>query len=434
MFDRVALFHRDQQGLSIISVVVAFTILAAVVGPSTYLIERSTQLSVASRQQVTASNLAQSEIQILNTEAAQSFSNLTNMLGTSSHTDVIAAVTYTITDNLYWTQGTSNPDGCNANMSSSQILEPILSASVTVTWSNMAPFPPVRSTTGYHAPAGYSSTTTGSLLVVAQNQAAGADSGLSVSLTAQNAASDTATTIQTDSQGCAYFPFLTPGTYTVTLGAPSGQDWTSPFGDPSPSQTITINASANTQADFTYAQAATITLVTPSISIPWQFGVSLGSTSLPSGETVYAPGGTNPITNIFPASSGYQAWLGQCYLYTSFPGTSLDSAIVALPGGDTSLDLLGQPITVTVTKSGKAVANAAISIIQTSTSGAPLAGCSNSLTQVATTDSTGQATFLAPIGAITMSVTSGSSSLVYPSTGALSTSGGGSIDVPIALP
>lgn len=434
MYDRIALLHRDQQGLSIVSVVIAFTILAAVVGPSTYLIERSTQLSVASRQQVTASNLAQSEIQILNTEAAQSFSNLTKLLGTSSHTEVVGAVTYTITDDLYWTQGTSNPDGCNANATSSQVLEPILSASVTVSWTNMAPFPPVRSTTGYHAPAGYSSSSTGSLLVVAQNQAAVADSGLTVSVVAQNAASDTATTILTDSQGCAYFPFLSPGNYTVTLSAPSGQNWTSPSGAATPSQPVTINASANTQADFTYAQAATVNLSTPSITVPWKFGVSLGSTSLPGGETVYSPGGTNPITNIFPASSGYQAWLGQCYLYTSFSGTNLGPAVVAPPGGDVTLNLLGQPITVTVTKAGQPIANAAVSIIQTNTSGTPLADCSNSLTQVGTTNSTGQASFLAPIGAITISIASGSSSTTYPTTGALSTPGGGSIDVTIALP
>ncbi|MGC9155767.1 MAG: hypothetical protein ACP5HZ_08970 [Ferrimicrobium sp.] len=426
--------HRDQQGLSLVSVVVAFTILAIVVGPATYLIEQSTQLSVASRQQVTASDLAQSEIQVLNAEANQSFSNLTAMLGTTSHTDTVGPITYTITDDLYWTEGTSNPDGCNANGGSSQVLEAILSASVTVTWTNMAPFPPVRSTTGYHVPAGYSSPTTGSVLVVVENQAATPDGDITVQLTAQGAASDSAQTVQTDAQGCAYFPFLAPGNYTVTLAAPSGQDWISPTADPTPSQTLSVTASANSQADFTYAQAATITIASPNITVPWQFGISLGSTSLPGGETVYASGGTTPISNIFPAISGYQAWLGQCALYTSFSGVGLGPTVVAPPGGSITLNLLGQPVTLTVTSHGSPVANAAVHIIQTTTSGVPLQGCTNSLTDIGTTNSSGQLSFLAPIGAITLTITSGSSSLVYPSTGALATPGGEMLDVPIALP
>ncbi|WP_298209554.1 prepilin-type N-terminal cleavage/methylation domain-containing protein [Ferrimicrobium sp.] len=434
VFGRLNSLHRDQQGLSLVSVLVAFTILAVVVGPATYLIEQSTQLSVASRQQVTASDLAQSEIQVLNAEADQSFSNLTAMLGVSSHTDTVGSIIYTVTDDLYWTQGTSNPDGCNANGGTSQVLEPILSASVTVTWTSMAPFLPVRSTTGYHVPAGYSSPTTGSVLVVVTNQAAAPDSDIAVSLLAQGAPADSTQTAQTDTQGCAYFPFLAPGTYTVTLNAPSGQDWISPTADPTPSQNVSVTASANSQADFTYAQAATITIASPSISIPWQFGVSLGSTSLPGGETVYASGGTAPITNIFPASSGYQAWLGQCELYTSFSGVNLGPVVVAAPGGMATLNLLGQTVTVTVLSNGSPMVDATISIVQTSTSGSPLTSCTNPVTVVGTTDTSGQLTFLAPIGAITLQVTSGSSSVAYPSTGALATPGGGTLDVPIDLP
>ncbi|MEX6429171.1 carboxypeptidase-like regulatory domain-containing protein [Ferrimicrobium sp.] len=415
----------------------AFTILAAVVGPATYLVERSTQLSASSREQVVASNLAQSEIQVLDAEATRSFTNLTNMLGTSTHTATIGSIVYTITDNLYWTEGTSNPNGCNANATSSQVLEPILSASVTVTWTGMAPFPPVRSTTGYHVPAGYSSPTTGSVLVVAQNQAGVPDSNVIVSLVAQGAASDTAQTVQTDSQGCALFPFITPGVYAVSLSAPSGQTWITPASTPDPSQTVTVSASQSTQADFTYAQAASFSITYPNIPIPWAFGVSLGSTSLPGGETIYSPNpSSSPVTGIapvFPATTGYQAWLGQCQLYTSFSGTGLGQIAIAQPGTTSAINLLGQPVTITVTKASSPVSGATVSVQQTDANGTPLSGCSNSITAVGTTNSNGQLTFLAPIGYVTITVTDGSSSTPYPSTGALQTPGGGSIDVPIAL-
>lgn len=430
--------HRDERGVSLISVVVAFAILAGVVGPATYLIERSTQLAASSRQQLTASNLAQSEIQILNAEASQSFANLTSMLGSSAHSTIINSVTYTVTDDLYWTEGTSNPDGCNANAASDQVLEPILSASVTVTWSDMAPFPPVRSTTGYHVPAGYSSPTTGSVLVVAQNQTGAPDSNVTVTLVSTGAASDTAQTIQTDSQGCAYFPFMSPGSYTVGLTPPAGQTWVSPSGDPNPSQTVTVSAADNAQVDFTYAQAATFTIVAPKISIPWQFGISLGSTALPGDETIYSPApSASPVTSItpiFPAATGYQAWLGQCQVYTSFSGTSLGNIAIAQPGETSTVSLLGQPITVTVTNAQGPLAGATISVVQTDANGTPLTDCSNPVTTVGTTNADGQLTFLAPIGYVTLVARDGTSSISYPSSGALATPGGGAISASISLP
>jgi len=421
----------QEEGLSLISVLVSVAILGAVIAPATYLIESATTLNAQGRREVAASNLAQSELQILEAQGSKSFQNLVNQLGTTTYTRAEGPTTYTVTTTLYWTQGTTDPTGCSANSTASQSLEPTLSATVNVTWTNMAPFNPARATSAFHVPVGYTSPGTGAVLVVVDNQLGAPDQSIPVTLTNSTSV---ATTTFTDAQGCAYFPFLSPGSYSASIAPPQGQVWTDPAGNETPSSTLTIGAGDNAQADFTYAQAATLNLVTPSpaVTVPWSLGVSLGSTSLPAGETLFVSG-PGPLSDIFPTPSGYQAWLGQCYLYTSFPGASLGNVAAPTPGQTASIQLLGQVVNLTLTSNGTPVAGATVSLTQTSSNGAPLAGCGDGPTAtVGTTGSNGQLSFLAPIGWFTLNISDQGQTLTYPSTGAVQASGGPPIDVAIA--
>jgi Tfp pilus assembly protein PilV len=421
-----------EEGFSLISVLVSIAILGVIIAPATYLIESGASLNAQGRREVTASNLAQSELQILEAQGNQSFQNLVNQLGTTRYTRTVGPTAYTVTTSIYWTQGTTDPAGCSANSTSAQSLEPTLTATVSVTWANMAPFDPARATTAFHVPVGYTSPGTGAVLVVVQNQLGDPDQGIPVVLTSSSTMS---TTTVTDAQGCAYFPFLAPGSYTVAIASPQGQVWTDPTGNETPSSTLAVSAGSNAQANFTYAQAATLDLTTPgaSVSVPWSLGVSIGSTSLPGGETRYFAG-PGPLGDIFPAPSGYQAWLGECYLYTSFPGTDLGNVTAPGPGATASIALLGQIVNLTVTANGAPVAGASVSLTETSSSGTPLAGCAaGPSTAIGTTDASGQLSFLAPVGWLTLTVTTPQGqTLTYPSTGAIQASGGAPIDVAIA--
>jgi len=422
-----------EEGFSLLSVLVSVAILGVVIAPATYLVESATALNAEGRREVTASNLAQSELQILEAQGDRSFQNLVNQVGTTTYSRTIGPTSYTVSTTLYWTQGTTDPSGCSANSSSQQSLEPTLSATVEVTWTNMAPFTPARATTAFHVPVGYTSPGTGAVLVVVQNQLGNPDEGIPVTLASSG---NLTTTTVTDAQGCAYFPFLSPGSYSASITSPiSGQVWTDPLGDASPSVQLSVGAGDNAQADFTYAQAATLDLVPPgtNVSVPWPLGVSIGSTSLPGGETRFLAG-PGPLDDVFPAPSGYQVWLGQCYLYTSFPGTSLGSVAAPAPGQTVNANLLGQIVDLTVTANGAPVAGASVSLTETSSTGTPLAGCVDGPTAVVgTTNASGSLSFLAPIGWFTLAVTTpqGQTS-TYPSTGAVQAPGGAPLDVTIA--
>ena len=151
-----------------------------------------------------------------------------------------------------------------------------------------------------------------------------------------------------DDSGCAFFGFLPPGSYRVTLGTPG---WVDRQSDADPSQTVGVTAENISSVAFDYDRAATIAATlagvhagTPANGVP----VTVANTALlPAGTKVVSGTGTvRSLTSLFPFASGLQAWTGMSAdadpegadaSGTPFwPGASRDPAISVDPGATTT--------------------------------------------------------------------------------------------------
>ncbi len=425
--------------MSLVSVVIAFAVVASVVGPAALLLEKAVTLSTLTRSQLVAGNLAQSQLEVIRSEAGNSFAQLASNVGTTSATQQVGGTAYTVATDVFWSPGTTDPSGCSPGSSPQQSLNPVLSATVTVTWPRMAPLNPVHATTSFHVPGGFESLATGSLLVSVSDQTGAPAAGVPVQITPSGTSSGSSSSASTNANGCAFFPFQQPGTFTVSLSSPSGYTYVDPNGNATPQQDATVSVQSTSQVQFTYAQASTLDLSVngstdlSGLSIPFGLGISAGSSSLPGDETRYF--GTQPLTNIFPSSSGYQTWLGSCYNYTNFPGTGLAPNTAVAPGSTVQIPLIATPISVTVTSSGQPVPQATVTLEETASDGSPNTNCAMSAgpVTVGTTNSSGQLSFYAPVGYVVIGVQSSSGTIQYPSTGSLNTTSGTAENVQIAL-
>lgn len=425
--------------MSLVSVVIAFAVVVTVVGPAALLLEKAVTLSTLTRTQLVAGNLAQSQLEVVRSEADSSFEQLASNIGTTSATQQVGGTVFTIATDVFWSPGTTNPSGCSPGSSPQQTLNPVLSATVTVTWPQMTPLSPVHATTSFHVPAGFESLATGSLLVSVTDQTGAPDSGIPVQITPTGSSTGSSSSASTNANGCAFFPFQQPGSYTVSLASPTGYTYVDPNGNATPQQGATVTVQSTSQVQFSYAQASTLDLTVndsanlSGLSIPFGLGISAGSSSLPGDETRYF--GTQPLTNIFPSSSGYQTWLGSCYNYTNFPGTGLAPNTAVAPGSTVQIPLIATPISVTVTSSGQPVPQATVTLEETASDGSPNTNCAMSAgpVTVGTTNSSGQLSFYAPVGYVVIGVQSSSGTIQYPSTGSLNTTSGTAENVQIAL-
>jgi hypothetical protein len=415
--------------------VIAFAVLITVIAPAAYLIQKAASVSTLSRQQLAAANLAQSQLEQLRSEASQSFAALAAQVGSHSSQTTIGTTTYSVSWDIYWTPGTSDPNGCSAGQSGSEQLNPILATSISVTWPNMAPLNPVRITSGFRIPPGLQSLNTGALLVAVTNQSDSPVAGVNVSVQPDSAGAGPASAVATDANGCAFFPFEPPGNYQVSLSAPSGSTYVDPSGNTDPSQVVVVQASQTSNANFQYAPAASVTFTPSNQSalVPWAVGVSLASPSLPGDQTRYFQ--SDQANNIFPEAN-YSAWLGSCYTLTSLPSNVSPPETQVTSGTNNTVDLLATPVTVTVTSNNQPVVGAEIQIEQTTSSGSQNPNCiyGSQPVSVGTTNSNGNITFLAPIGYMEIIVNDAGTTTTYPGNStALDTTSGTAQNVAISL-
>jgi hypothetical protein len=155
------------------------------------------------------------------------------------------------------------------------------------------------------------------------------------------------TTQLTDEAGCAFFPFLDPGNYTVSLNAAGYVDGQ---GNLNPSQVVTVILGAIVSTAFDYDQGATMQLTMSGSgggTLPATgLDVTLANTHfLPLGTKPFAaaPGASRTISNLFPYTDGYDRWVGKCADADPegqkpanggpfYPGASRDPTVPADPG------------------------------------------------------------------------------------------------------
>jgi hypothetical protein len=124
----------------------------------------------------------------------------------------------------------------------------------------------------------------------------------------------TTQTLPTNSDGCAFFAFLTPGTYVVTLNTPGFVDHQSAA---VPTQTVGVTVGNVSSVQFDYDQAATLSLTFTAAAggtIPNNISVTLGNTQfVPTGAKRFSGTGlVRTLSSLFPSPAGYTVWAGTC--------------------------------------------------------------------------------------------------------------------------
>jgi Tfp pilus assembly protein PilV len=363
--------HDD--GFSIISVVIAFSMFVAVLAPAALLIQQSTLVSGDVQSRIIAANLATKQLELVRSQASYAFAQLVdNYLGTSTSTVPIGSVDYSITQNLQWSPGAYSPGGCGSSANGNTQLQPVLTATVSVTWpAKPAHEPPTSETSTFTPPVGQYSATSGDISIQVLSASGTGQPSIPVTVTGPSG-SPSSTTVNTDSNGCAFFPFLQIGSYQVSLQSPSANMvFVDPTGNTNPSTTVGVEIGQISTYQFSYDQAATLTLPAPpsNYTVPSAVGLTLASPNLPGlGTIIKTPlpttsaNGETTISGLFPFPGGYQIWLGDCYTYQSgaqFSGV----ATSAVSGGSTTLAALGEyPAQIQVELNGAPVAGAQVSV------------------------------------------------------------------------
>jgi hypothetical protein len=271
---------------------------------------------------------------------------------------------------------------------------------------------PVTSQTLLTPPGGTFDANDGHILIQAFDRDALPLAGQTVSITGPQSASQT-----TSSDGCAFFAYLDPGTYTATIGTTGYVDRQ---GNQPATQSVGVTASQITKVQFDYDQAATLSvgLVAPSGSVipngTYGIAMTVANSNLTVGtksfqQSATGSGTTRTVTPLFPYASGYQVWAGDCADAdpATYSGGSRGTVLAANPAGTTSGSASLDAVDVVVKRSGVAVSGATIQATHAAGTGCT-AGETLTTPSGNTTDSTGKLRLALPYGAWTVRATSGS--------------------------
>ena len=298
--------RRDEQGFGLIELIVSLSVFSILMGGIVVTMTAGLGLARSNRERTVAANLASQDVDAIR---QADFTSLVPGLSTS--TVAVDGVNFTIARNLEWVNTNASSGECDSAGSAPQVLR----ATVDVSWTNMKTVQPVRTSTVLSPPVGSYDANLGHIAVRVRDRTAAASPGVPVRIVGPGTDQTLSTTGTTAaSPGCAFFAFLTPGSYTVTLGTSGYVDRQ---GLASPSQTVGVNSGQVASVAFDYDIAASL-----SATITGNFGgtpanamaLTLGNTGfLPTGTKVFTGVGTvRTLSNLFPFVDGYTGWAGDC--------------------------------------------------------------------------------------------------------------------------
>jgi prepilin-type N-terminal cleavage/methylation domain-containing protein len=304
----------ERDGFTIIEVLVAITILVIALLGAALLFENAIVVSGNTRNRVVAANLGTAAMESVRGMAADPAQFIDVPLGRTVITNgnLVNGIQYTVTQDITLTGQDSTTSSCDnpPGPGSGQVLKVVES----VTWPAMGGTKPVTQVSTLAPPVGAYSTSTGSIGVKVSDSTSADEANVSVQVTGP----DTQTQ-QTTSEGCAYFGYLDPGTYTVSIVSGTGVDDQE---DTTPSHLVPLAVGQTVSLPLQYDNPATISATLPSPTNtpgapPHPSGLSIGiaNTGLqPSSQFTFAAaaGDTTTSPALFPYSNGYVVFAGNC--------------------------------------------------------------------------------------------------------------------------
>jgi type II secretory pathway pseudopilin PulG len=399
-----------QDGYSIVELLVAVTVFALVFAAVSIGIGRALEINRGNRNRSAAAYLAARQLEEVRAKAFATVAlGRTTCVYSAPTSTCNVPSPYTVVQDVAWASPGSTSTSCDVPTGSGAGLA-YKRVTVTVTWPDMGGVAPVTSQTLLTPPSGTFDPTDGHILVQAFDRDALPLAGQTVSITGPETASQTTTT-----DGCAFFPYLDPGTYTATL---NGTGYVDRQGNQPATQSVGVTASQISRLQFDYDRAATLSvgLVAPSGAViptgTYGIAMTVANSNLTVGtksfqQSATGSGTTRTITPLFPYASGYQVWAGDCADAdpAAHTGGSRGAVLASNPGATTSGSANLDAVDVVVrwtTALGLPVANAAITA-----SHAAGTGCTagETLTTTSRTNASGQLRLALPYGRWTIQAT-----------------------------
>jgi prepilin-type N-terminal cleavage/methylation domain-containing protein len=408
MREREALRRSDDQGgFSLVELMAATAIFALVFAAVSLGIGRALEVNRNNRNRSVAAYLAAKGLEEARAAAFDDVTlGRTTCVYSSPGPGCNVAAPYTVTQDVTWTAPGSTTSSCNVPSGGGAALA-YKRVTVTVTWPNMRGVAPVTSQTLLTPPGGTFDPDEGHVLVRLFDRNAAPLAGQTVTLSGPETA-----TQPTTAEGCVFFAYLDPGTYTVTLNTTGYVDRQ---GNQPAVQTVDVEESQISELLFDYDRAATLSLslVTPSGSptaaIPAGIPLTVANSNLTVGTKTFqeastGSGVTRSVTPLFPYPSGYQVWAGSCADADpgSYSGGSRGAALASNPGATTSGSVALDAVDVIVRRgstTGSLVGNALVGGYHASGT-----GCTTglALTSATRTDANGQLRLALPYGSWTI--------------------------------
>jgi type II secretory pathway pseudopilin PulG len=414
--------NAHDEGFGLLEVVIALVVLAMVGAAAASMLLSSLKSTTNSRSRVAAANLALREIEtvratFLSPTLGPRSITLGEVVnpnplpgGTAGQALTVDGRSFTVKRTAEWQSQGAAGGPCDGG-ASGQL--DYLRVSVTVTWPDMGGTTPVTSSTLLTPPLGTYNTGTGHIKVKVLDAGNAPQEGTIVSLV--NSGGGVVTTQATSTDGCAFFAFLDPASFSVQLSRAGYVDnkWQA-----TPSQSLTVVANAVTSIGFNYAPASTVgfTMTSPlnGYAPATSTALTVYNNALTSTThtTSYPASGPARTLQIWPYSDGVISWIGDCN--DADPGSygSYRAAPITTASGATSAaTVTGVPVSITVLKGAVAQAGLTVEAVH-ATAGCPStmldpynnATVGEVLTFPATTDAAGNTKLLLPYGAWTIKV------------------------------
>jgi type II secretory pathway pseudopilin PulG len=402
---------EGQGGYSVVELVAAVTIFALVFAAVSLGIGRALDLTRNNRNRTTAAYLAASELEEVRSRLFDQVALGRSVCSYQTPSPTCSVPSpYTVTRDVSWVAPAATSSSCNVPNGSSGAALAYKRVNVQVTWDDMRAVNPVSSQTLLTPPVGAYDPDDGHIAVRVFDRTAAPLAGQTVTLSGPATASQVST-----ADGCAFFAYLDPGTYTVSLNTAGhvGRQ-----GDQPANQPAAVLASQITTLQFDYDRAATldVALLAPAgAEIPSGIATTVANSNLTVGtksfpESSTGGGASRTITPLFPFSSGYQVWAGECADAdpAAHPGGSRGAALASNPGVTTSGNATLDAVDVEVRSASGPVPGATITATHAGGTGCP---SGVTLTSTATTDANGRLQLALPYGTWTVTATGGSGSV-----------------------
>lgn len=367
---------RGDEGLSLIEVIVAVTLFALVAAATGAMLLTGIGVSRDSRNRTAASLVASEQLEITRNKAT---SNFTQIAG-ATVLKTVNSTPFTITQTAAFIPKNAPSGSCsNTGQGGNTGVQPVLLVTETVTWPRMDRTTPVTVATTLTPPIGAYPAGTGGVDIRVLDR-----NNLPVSGVLLTISGATPSTMTTNTAGCGYAAYLTPGLYNVVVsraGYVDNQESTTS------TQQVGVSNGQTASLTFYYDLAATIN-VSFGGSTPAATGlpITVGNSGLAPTPSFSFGVGVSRLTPLYPYST-YGIWAGRCP--ESYPAAvdggnnllwspSSVTSVSPLQGQSVSAAVPLYPLTVTVQQpvggGGMAGVNAA-SVAASETAGAAKNPC-----------------------------------------------------------